>query len=70
MFYANECRGPNVVVSAGPDSHRFAGRLAWDFLHGMGHFPSGMPLTRPLVSSGMAVLIGSRGADLREQVSG
>ncbi|CRK56940.1 Mobile element protein [Alloactinosynnema sp. L-07] len=45
LFYANECRRLNLVVSARPDSNRFAGLLAWDLLHGMGHFPPGTPPT-------------------------
>jgi hypothetical protein len=45
LFYANECRRLNLVVSARPDSNRFAGLLAWDILHGMGHFPPGTPPT-------------------------
>jgi hypothetical protein len=45
MFCANECRRLNLVVSARPDSNRFAGLLAWDILHDMGHFPQGTPST-------------------------
>ncbi|WP_197289116.1 site-specific integrase [Nocardia sp. NRRL S-836] len=45
LFYANECRRLNLVVAARPDSNRFAGLLAWDILHGMGHFPPGTPPT-------------------------
>lgn len=45
LFYANECRRLNLVVSARPDSNRFAGLRAWDVLHSMGHFPPGTPPT-------------------------
>jgi hypothetical protein len=45
LFYANECRRLNLVVGARADSNRFAGLMAWDILHGMGHFPPGTPPT-------------------------
>jgi hypothetical protein len=45
LFYADECRRLNLVVGARPDSNRFAGLLAWEVLHGMGHFPPDTPPT-------------------------
>jgi hypothetical protein len=45
LFYADQCRRQNLVVGARPDANRFAGLLAWEVLHGMGHFPPNTPPT-------------------------
>ena len=45
LFYADECRKFNLVVGVRPDANRFAGLLAWEVLHGMGHFPPDTPPT-------------------------
>ncbi|MFI6367650.1 hypothetical protein ACIBG0_33430 [Nocardia sp. NPDC050630] len=45
LYYADQCRQLDVVVGARIGSNRFAGLLAWEILHGMGHFPRDTPPT-------------------------
>lgn len=45
LHYANECRRHDLVVGARTGSNRFAGLLAWEILHQMGHFPPDTPPT-------------------------
>jgi integrase len=75
LFYANECRRLNLVVGARPDSNRFAGLMAWDILHGMGHFPPGTPPTlRTYIYKGqrspeeMVDFYGIRDSDVRQLI--
>ncbi|MGW0248358.1 tyrosine-type recombinase/integrase, partial [Nocardia goodfellowii] len=45
LFYAEQCRRLKLVVGARVGSNRFAGLLAWEILHAMGHFPKDTPPT-------------------------
>jgi integrase len=45
LYYAEQCRQLKLVVGARASSNRFAGLLAWEVLHTMGHFPKDTPPT-------------------------
>lgn len=45
LHYANEYRRHHLVGGARTGSNRFAGLLAWEILHQMGHFPPDTPPT-------------------------
>ncbi|MEG8184204.1 site-specific integrase [Nocardia terpenica] len=50
LYYADQCRQLQLVVHGRKGSNRFAGLLAWEILHGMGHFP---PDTSPTLRAGI-----------------
>ncbi|WP_280393621.1 tyrosine-type recombinase/integrase [Nocardia brasiliensis] len=73
LHHGCESRRHGLVVGASRDKNRFSGLLAWQVLHGMGHFPPSTPPTmRAYVSGGQRSIeelvdrYGIRNEDMRQ----
>ncbi|WP_433700799.1 hypothetical protein [Nocardiopsis sp. CA-288880] len=53
LYYAHECRRLGAVVADNGSGTTYPGLMAWDVLHGMGHFPPGTaPTLRTYIYKG------------------